>query len=187
MCIAVIIPAGLAIHKDIVFACSDKQRNGMGFAFVGKKEKVEVYKRPDSNDKKSVSEFFNQYITAWNKGGKAHPFLMHFRSATSGEVSKDNSHPFILPTGGALMHNGFFYDTGKHSKLSDTHDFVVRYGKALTKDFVTKNKADLELVVGSWNKLAFLWGDGSTSVLNEKEWDRSSDGLLFSNKMWRNA
>lgn len=80
-----------------------------------------VYKSLNSND--IVKRLVH------NTGKRAH-VAVHFRSRTHGPVDLLNTHPFELPDGGYLMHNGVLSKFGTNT-LSDTGDFAAMVSELL--------------------------------------------------------
>lgn len=183
MCIAIVVPAGKVLSEEVFTKCAASHRHGMGFAYVDENNEVKIEKRENSGDQKAVKAFFRVYANTFTKGASKHPMIIHFRTSTGGTVSHANAHPFKLKSGGALIHNGYFFTSG--SPDSDTHRFVAKYGELLTKEFVDANVDKISQTIGSWNKVAILWPDGSVSVLCKAEWNSAECGTLFSNTSWK--
>jgi len=103
--------------------------------------------------------------------GRAFPFAIHFRYATHGAVSPENTHPFAIPNGGGyVMHNGVISWCGHHPTKSDTRVFVDQLD-----DYPgfhdPRTIQDLGYVIGLGSKLCIMNADGTFSLVNEKEGD----------------
>lgn len=114
------------------------------------------------------------------------PLIAHFRIATHGAVDEDNTHPFeVIPRKLAFAHNGVLSGMQvKHRpELSDTQVFNRYVLKQLPHNFLRNDaiRALLDQACGSYNKLAFLEGDGTITIVNEKAGTRRADGVWFSN------
>ena len=186
MCIGVLIPPGMVIDENIIRLCMTRNPDGNGIAYINKKGIVESEKSIDFSEGGKAKFISRYYELARQKHTAKHPMLLHFRVATQGAISQNNCHPFKVK-GGVLIHNGtLFYSTnGRWAEQSDTGMFAERYGEKLSHEFVEEHKEQLGIVLGH-NKLAFLYDGGMTSVINEKNWDKSKDGVLFSNTGWYN-
>ena len=184
MCIAVVIPAGLVISEKIIRLCMSRNPNGNGVAYINKKGLVESEKSIDFSEGGKDKFIKRYYELSRQKHTAKHPMLLHFRVATQGKISHDNCHPFKVKDG-VLIHNGtlFYAANGRDDLLSDTGKFAQKYGDKLSHDFVQEHKEGLGVALGH-NKLAFLYDGGRTAVINEKGWDKSKDGVLFSNTGW---
>ena len=184
MCIGILIPAGMVIDEKIIRRCMTRNPDGNGVAYINKKGIVESEKSIDFSEGGKAKFISRYYDLARQKHTAKHPMLLHFRIATQGKVSADNCHPFKVKDG-VLIHNGtlFYSHNGKHDVLSDTGKFAEKYGDKLSHEFVEENKQGLSTALG-YNKFAFLYNGGRTSVINEHTWDKSKDGVLFSNSGW---
>lgn len=132
---------------------------------------------------KDFRSFEQSYKTADPKS----PHLIHFRWATHGPKSKDNCHPFRLPHGIAMGHNGII-SIATVGDESDTRAFI---GSVLTPDLTDHGAEILEMPsfqryienqIG-YSKLAFLRPDGSFIIYNEDMGDWV-DGVWYSNKSY---
>lgn len=177
MCLAILKPAKLVIPEEHLQSGWQGNSDGGGFAYV-------------RNNKVVIEKGFMKYqdfLTAYNKAfaaNKKSPFLIHFRIGTSGDRSKDNTHPFPI-TGGALIHNGGFAGTdAKYSSgPSDTCLFAQRYKDVLTMDFVKKAGDKLVSALGH-NKVITLYDDGTYAIINEKAGSWVND-IWYSNSSFR--
>lgn len=178
MCLAVYKPAGLVIPASSLVNGFLNNSDGAGFAYVAK-GKVNITK-----GLMTYKDFIAAYEAAFTANKKS-PFLIHFRIRTMGFRDADNTHPYRLPNGGALIHNGGIDGTGAiyNEGKSDTALFIEQFGQYLTYKNVEKYKASLEDVL-SWNKLAMLYPDGKHHIINEKAgtW---TDDIWYSNHTFK--
>lgn len=112
--------------------------------------------------------------------------VTHCRIATSGGVSPENAHPFVMENS-ILVHNGVLY--GTTGFVSDTRDFVEET-KTLLDDqalmnnpIVTKRLGE---AIGTYNKLILLYKDKTFKIINEAQgyW---KDNVWYSNSYWTHA
>lgn len=174
MCIAVLKPPKIEIDEKTLNLCWIHNSDGAGFAYVRNK-RVEI-----SKGHMTLQAFKEAYLATFARN-KNSPFLIHFRIRTDGARNEENTHPFELACGGALIHNGVISGTGaKDQGASDTALFVQKYGKVLTFDNISAHKKAIESAVG-WNKLVTLYPDKSYQIINEVAgyWH---DGAWYSNK-----
>lgn len=176
MCIAVVVPEGKVLPRDVFFACDKANRDGAGFAFIGDEGKVEICKSTTVDD-----GFYDMYV-ALTKDAPG-PKLVHFRIGTQGTISDENCHPFRIKDG-ALIHNGILW-SDYTAKESDTNQFCSDLGEHLTYEYV---KEDLDFIgdkIGDYNKMALLYDEGKLAIINRHKWVTSDmegcDGILFSN------
>lgn len=179
MCLAIVKPAGRVLSKDILTQGWISNPDGGGFAWHENGKICHV------KGLMLLKTFIKEYEEA-QAAHKNSNFLVHFRIRSMGDRTSNNTHPHILKSGAALIHNGTIdgteaqYDKGK----SDTVFFAEKYGDKLTYDNVIKYKTGLEGAIGSWNKLAFLYPDGKYLILNEKQgiWDND---IWYSNHSFK--
>ena len=176
MCIAILKPIGANITDDEIRNCARANREGGGYAFVGKKGKMWV--RKGFFD---VEKFIEAYREDEKKFGQTSPALLHFRIATGSKVNEDNCHPFVFKHG-ALIHNGWFFPSTQEK--SDTRLLTERIGDWLTRDRAIKHREELSKYFGH-NKVVLLYRDKTAVILNEDAgtWH---NGVWFSNGGFRN-
>lgn len=174
MCIAVYKPEGIKLDEDIVRRCWNNNPHGGGFAYRDEAGKIEV-----------VRGFMKlrKFMRAWNKiDNEAYDMILHFRWATHGTTTPDNTHPFPL-TGGALAHNGVLSCMPNEKLRSDTRVFAEDFIEPMMKyhpafGTLPYEKKWLEDVIG--HSKVLLMTEQDTIIANEKlgVWDL---GCWFSN------
>lgn len=179
MCIALVQTPATRIPDYQLRRGWDTNPDGGGFAYVhdGKTVIQKGYMKYD--------DFYRAYNEAIDKYGENSPFLVHLRIGTSGSKSPSNTHPFPIK-GGAMIHNGIlFTPTGNragpaHDRKSDTRVVAESLHNILVLSDIKKASAAIEDAIGSSNKLCFLYDDGSTHIIGEKQgfWDK---GIWHSN------
>lgn len=187
MCVAVCVPAGVVVDDDTLAKMHRSNRDSWGFAFY------EPFKHaaPDSDrpgyvaitknitDTADMLEKYKQQLTIGERA--KHPHLIHFRIRTSGLTNVPNAHPFFIKNG-ALIHNGHF--SGHNGgNFSDTYYWAKMFGDSLPKDMTDEQKAYLSKLVG-YNKIAMLFNNGTTCIINEDKGDRIKDDVWVSNTSW---
>ncbi len=172
MCIAILkLPNGTVTSEQLARGFS-RNRDGGGFAYV-KDGKVIVNK-----GHMQLKDFIAAYEAALESAPDS-KFLIHFRIATAGKITADNTHPFKL-RGGALIHNGSFFWNGYEAEKSDTRIVAEKLDETLlTKSDWFLSKSNLEQAV-SYNKVVVLFDDGDHLILNEKGGDWI-DNVWYSN------
>lgn len=177
MCIALLQKIGAAVSIDTLRICAQNNPDGAGYSFVMN----DANGKPFTKVVKALhwSQIEKQYKKDYRRHGGNSPFLVHFRIASHGAVCYENCHPFKVADGAALIHNGMlsFYDRDK----SDTAQFAEFMGKmpanwADDPDWI----AFMEDAIGKGNKIAFLWPDKRTLILNEKQGHWTED-VWYSN------
>ena len=86
MCLLIFKPAGKAIPDSFLKTAAEKNPHGCGIAFA-KENKIVV--------EKSSRWGAGEIINVLEKNIE-HPSIIHFRFATHGSQSKENTHPFLL-------------------------------------------------------------------------------------------
>lgn len=135
--------------------------DGAGFVYRGK-----VYK-----GLMKLEDLLKTYLNVVEKDTKE-KHIIHFRTATSGKVNEDNTHPFIFSGHYALFHNGVIHCLGDKEK-SDTRMLVELVLNS--KNFKKVLKAIAE---NSFNKFAVV--DLKTNKIWKFGNFYEKDGLLYS-------
>lgn len=165
MCLIAYVPSGGELADDVYRAAFADNSDGIGIMsrlgvvkFLGKK----MLKRA------------RRYVRLNLAPGQV-PYAIHFRFATHGDVTLDNTHPFVLPDGQTqMMHNGIISWCGYDKSRSDTGIFAD-----LLDDYSTDGTylADIATMIGFGNKLCLMNADGSFSLVN-------ADAGLWDNGVW---
>lgn len=116
-------------------------------------------------------------------------FLLHFRIATSGELSTYNQHPFKVNSKMVMGHNGIISSARKDpaGKRNDTRMFLDDTIKKLPEDWM-EYEAILDMIEDyiGYSKLAFLNEDGSYLILNQEK-GHWSEGSWYSNNSYKKS
>ena len=181
MCIIAVITPNTSLTDEEIDNCWKSNGDGAGFAYVAGDGKVKI--RKGFMDK---AEFVKALKSVHAKYSKSSAFVVHFRIRTHGLTDAERTHPFRLPDGGALAHNGVLSGTTFNDPIkSDTQIFIERFGKLLTKEILSKEKDVLGHAIG-YNKFAIIHNDGDFTIVNDRlgTWDK---GRWFSNSSFRPA
>jgi hypothetical protein len=102
MCVIIVAEPGVVIPQDKLELACDINKQGFGLSWGGK-TKIETERSIEDNDPKAIAKLLEQT--------KTHRRFLHLRYATVGEVTMENSHPFIGMNGTfGMMHNGTLYN-----------------------------------------------------------------------------
>jgi hypothetical protein len=146
---------------------------------------------------------FKHFLRALNDEGitKSDILIMHFRIATAGSVSPQNTHPFPVSTNlkdlratststdMAMAHNGIIsYAHDTKNDLSDTMTFIREVlAEKHIKDniYETSVLSLVEMAVGT-SRLVFMDGEGQFSLIGDWMEDKiANDGCFYSNLAFR--
>jgi hypothetical protein len=172
MCVALLkLPDGVVTRRQLR-NCYQNNPDGAGLMYVAD-GKLNV-------DKGYFG--FRKFYKRFRILERAHPesaFVLHFRVATSGTVSKECCHPFNINKNLAFVHNGIFTGLG-NPQLSDTQVFNVQVLQKLPENFIDKPEilASLDKYVNkSLSKLILLNNKQEYVIIGESsgEWE---------NKVW---
>lgn len=160
MCIAIYKPAGKTIAWDALERAFDNNPDGAGFA-VRRDNGLYIIKGLMT---------FEQFKTRFAKH-HTYECILHFRWASQGAITKTNTHPFTLPDGSAIVHNGHFAGYGNET-ISDTRDFLASVLAPLLTAYpdILENPAMRELLnnaIGN-SRLAILPKRGKVLLFGEK-------------------
>lgn len=191
MCIAIYLPAGKELSEETLKICNDANPDGMGFAFFNDKNEMIINKEVEP--KKILRKI--KLFPIIRKNFINRPFLVHFRIATHGKISKPCCHPFRVDSDTVFCHNGILrqeYGLSIQSKISDTMMFNKSILQRIEKkdlDRMMESKNDvlrdlLEGYIGSGNKMVILNSKDQYVILNEHlgVWD---NGIWFSNSSYK--
>lgn len=171
MCLIAYVPTGEMLREDVMQSARNQNSDGIGVMssagvvrFIGKKSARKL----------------RRYLQE-NVAGRGIPYAVHWRFATHGAVSLENTHPFRTPNGaGHVMHNGVIHFCATDRTRSDTAQFTE-----LLDDYPGCHDdgymQSIENVVGGSNLVCILNADGSFSLANEDcgEW---IGGVWYSNE-----
>jgi hypothetical protein len=171
MCIAIYKPANSIILFEDLERAFEANPDGAGFA-VRRDGTVHIIKGLMTFD-----HFKARFIKHAN-----YECIIHFRWASMGEIGKDNCHPFALPDGSALIHNGHIQGYG-NKRISDTRDYVDNVLSPLVTQYpdILRHGAMREVLdraIGS-SRMAILPITGKAIIIGEAR-GKWHDGSWYS-------
>jgi predicted glutamine amidotransferase len=181
MCMILYCPVGIIADKNSLYDAYSRNSHGCGFMYAIngniKIKKTLVFEN-----------FYKRYINTANILSKKTPFIIHFRTATSGKRDLENCHPFMINDNIAFAHNGVISNlsnTKDNDLHSDSYLFNEKILKGLGNHIFTNEETRVLIndYIGEWNKLVFLKSDGEVLIFNEDkgEWKNK---IWFSNKTY---
>lgn len=174
MCIAILKPAGITLLPDTLKNSWDSNPDGAGFMYA-EDGKVVVVKGLMT---------FDDFLAAYEPH-KEKQCVLHFRIATHGGTTPENTHPFAVSDTLGMVHNGIINNIkcDIDKTRSDTWHFVEKIMKLYRNHWqIPAFKALVESFVGA-SKLIFLDGDGNYDIYNES-YGKWQNGCWFSNNSW---
>jgi hypothetical protein len=147
MCLIIVSPKGHDIKKSVTHSAMYNNPDGVGIMFDGKAEK---YLTP------SAEFIHSRLLELCDK-----KVAVHFRQATHGDIDHANTHPYALPGGAYLMHNGILPCGNKADKSkSDTWHYI--------KLHLSGRKIDWKNVqLDRHNKFVIMDKKGNFDIVNE--------------------
>jgi len=175
MCLAIHVPAGQVIAEEYLINAARNNPDGCGYAFT--RNGAIVTRKYDA-----IEAMLPQYRADSLRHGAASTFLIHFRIATHGAINKRNTHPHAMRDGGTLIHNGMLDIPELPDGESDSRYFAREVVGRLPADwqYDTVLVGMVQRYIGAGNKIAMLWPNGASLILNEAggKW---AGGVWYSN------
>ncbi len=179
MCLLLVKPAGQSVPYQYLKNAQECNPHGSGIAFAdGKTVRIEKDAKWNAEDIAERLEYLEE-----------NPVIVHFRYATHGSNTNDNTHPFKLPKRWAAAHNGII-DIKCKGDESDTRAFLrqnvvpaINHGASLTDQRILNLIGD---TIGKHNKLAFLHGSGEYGIANE-DCGHWNNGIWYSNYTYEDS
>jgi len=168
MCIIIIKPAGVKMPSiQTLNNCKNRNKDGFGFSVPNEK----VFKTLD----------FKEFISEIKKVKTETACIIHFRYATHGAVTRNNSHPFKIDSY-AFAHNGVLKVEDLEGMTdSETAFKYILYPAIKTFGIHSKHfNNTVESIIGS-SKFAFLTDAGEIKMYGQYI---SENGLFFSNESY---
>lgn len=116
-------PHATPVSLNVFYELAKSNPDGMGLAYwTPKRGQVTVFK--------TLSGVKDLYMRYYNAAKAGHEVLVHWRFTTHGDTTVSNCHPFPLPNGGVLFHNGMLSiePTGRKSDTATLSLDCVRWG-----------------------------------------------------------
>lgn len=178
MCIAILKKKDGNITDEQLKNCFEANPDGAGIAYnVNKKLIIEkgIF---------HVEDFIKKVRKAEKRCDGN--MLIHCRISTSGNIDKDNCHPFFVNSSLALIHNGILdIDVPKNSPKNDTRLYIERYLQGFTTYDLIHNQALKDLIgfsIGS-NKFVLLSSNDEFAIINE-DLGHWKNNVWFSNNSY---
>lgn len=175
MCIAIVKPKDKVLSEETLRTCYEANPDGCGFAYI-------------ENNTIIIKKFldFERFLEQYKMVEGISNMLIHFRITTHGGTNIDNTHPFILNSRMALIHNGIISGYGdKGEGKSDTRDFIDKVIGNISHK-MWKNPSFRQLVSDAigYSKLGILDVSGEFYIINEDRgvWE---EGIWFSNSSYK--
>jgi predicted glutamine amidotransferase len=172
MCLLVASFTGNVITKKQFRIARLANPDGLGYAYALNGQ-VHWLKTIDKTA--STRSLYRDYVQACQ--GSAH--ILHFRWASFGDVTLDNVHPFELPDGRVMAHNGTFTDLNPPCGYSDTR-FLAEYLLPFIDLENVKMYSQFENYCRrQGSKVAIIDGNGYIDLYNIDAGHFSSDGAIW--------
>ena len=180
MCVAIYIPPKGNITRDRLFECYTANPDGFGLMWSTDNE-LRIHKE--------VSDFerFYTYFLILYKTGRN--FVVHFRTASSGSISDENCHPFLVNNCLGFVENGNLYEFTNYfyRQRFDGQTDIMRFCQdilqCLPHNFLHRSdirNALEQYCISNYTKMVFMENTGHVEIINETsgEW---VDGCWYSN------
>lgn len=183
MCVIALKPRNVGIPKSVLKECFRNNPHGAGFAYP-------------LNGKVILEKGFFSFKDFWSKYkdiDPRYPVLIHFRVATSGEIDKNNCHPWRIDDSHVFAHNGILQN--RLGVASDECSDTGIFSKHVIKPIFSINNTTwtsaafkwlMEGGIGKNNKIVILNKSGEYVIFNEKEGEWAH-GVWFSNQSYKTS
>jgi hypothetical protein len=174
MCIAIYKPEGFELTEDSLINCWNANSDGAGFMYP-EDGKINIIKGLMTYD---------EFRAAYDPHSERQ-LALHFRIATHGGVTKENTHPFQVSDTLGMIHNGIIskVDCDIDKSMSDTWHFTERYLKPMEYLWKAPEFKDLAESFIGFSKIVLLNGEGEHEIYNEAKGHWNS-GVWFSNNSY---
>ena len=172
MCIAIYKNYQNYVGESTLRKCFDSNPHGAGFALYNDEMGLVVEKGLMTFEAfmKAYEPFNGKNKKRLTKGA------IHFRIATNGGVTADNTHPFVIerPDGYrlAIVHNGIISKLSMDKDISDTKLFVETILKPLIANDKYAWMNDGFITVAQeyigWSKMVLIDSEGNSIIYNER-------------------
>lgn len=179
MCLLIVTTKTTVLTLDDFEEYHDYNSDGFGMMFYSK----------DKNKQLCIVKGANlrphEQFRLWQRYGKGKQCTLHWRMATHGVVSDENTHPFIISDGYAIAHNGILSWRSTPEK-SDTAHFVDDVLKPMQKvnPSCLNNKEVLKSIgqiIGNSNKFVIGTPSGFEIVNRKHGYENARNNAWYSN------
>lgn len=188
MCVITIKPANFSFSDTDIRAMYARNADGIGimYAFCGA---IRVAKATPQSAQEAV-----EFIAA--NAPHERECVIHFRYATHGKPSIENTHPFFITDGLALSHNGVLsFSQSDCGEGTDTELYIASYLRpllALARDpLEMANSPEFAEVIGehiAGSKFVLLDRHGNVTIINKQDGrtiKRDGHQIWCSNLHWQ--
>ena len=181
MCTFFVKKPNQRINKEHFVNIIDNNPQGFGFVYTTG-TKLMIVKSPSPD----AEVMWKKFCDAESKFPKSH-FIGHGRIATGSKLTNENTHPFLVNKGLAIVHNGILRDFPSTAQKSDTVQYIEQVLRKMPTDFY-KNRSIMDMVGRdiSSSKFAMLTVENKVYVVNRHLCVIDGvSGVLFSNSNFR--
>ena len=179
MCIERKVSPGRVLDEEAIDNSWASNRDGGGIAWVDAHGDIKI-----SKGHMNLVSMKKAYFEAAAENPDSY-FLVHFRISTSGGIVAANTHPFMGKEC-AVIHNGVLFNPPMEAPRSDTRILIEDAAVGLTQANVRKKLERISNLIGSGNKMCFLFKDNTVAIANEDS-GHWADGIWYSNSCYKSA
>ena len=181
MCIILSVPPKKVINPRWLVNAANNHVDGWGYMYA---DKGRLYVHKDTN-----CENVNDILAAIAYERESNPeshFFIHFRAASYGDVSIQNTHPITINEDVCIVHNGSFAIDKQDKRKSDTAELAEALSKFTTEELRSKQVQFLleTLCREAQGFVGMMFSDGSFKIFNEDN-GIEEKGIWFSNNTYK--
>jgi predicted glutamine amidotransferase len=183
MCLIIHKPKEVPVHLDLLRSASQYNPHGYGLMALTGPQKISIYRHHCTD--------FDELRRAYLQVAK-YECVIHLRLRTRGNITKTNTHPFLVTKSIYMAHNGTLNIHCRMPGRSDSWHIVNDYLAPLLLQtpkilYNEKFQQHLAAKIGPNNRLVFMDAQHRKTIIINQQLGVEYQGLWLSNTKWFDA